>query len=423
MSLRPVAFYLPQYHPTPENDAFWGKGFTEWRNVTRARPRFAGHEQPHLPADLGFYDLRLPEVRAAQADLARAYGIHGFCYYHYWFGGRRLLDLPVQEILRTGEPDFPFMLCWANENWTRAWDGGPRQVLLGQSYSDADAEAHIDHLLPILADPRYIKVDGRPVFAIYNADELPDARRLTDIFRERARRAGIGLYLARVERYLDKDSRPPEALGFDAAIEFQPFSRSFMRFLKLRPDLKSSLPRRISNRLRRECRARPMLRHAAGRITSLDIHHDYPAFAAFDAAEPPPPYTMFPGACPGWDNTARRPPGEAIIFRNSGPEAFGQWLAAKARRFAPPSPEENLLFLNAWNEWAEGNHLEPCLRHGHAYLEKVRSVFAPGSEPDVSRGRSPAGDPQAVAGEAAALPMPQDRKPWFPDRPAAARYS
>ncbi len=423
MSLRPVAFYLPQYHPTPENDAFWGKGFTEWRNVTRARPRFAGHEQPHLPADLGFYDLRLPEVRAAQADLARAYGIHGFCYYHYWFGGRRLLDLPVQEILRTGEPDFPFMLCWANENWTRAWDGGPRQVLLGQTYSDADAEAHIDHLLPIFADPRYIKVDGRPVFAIYNADELPDARRLTDIFRERARRAGIGLYLARVERYLDKDSRPPEALGFDAAIEFQPFSRSFMRFLKLRPDLKSSLPRRISNRLRRECRARPMLRHAAGRITSLDIHHDYAAFAAFDAAEPPPPYTMFPGACPGWDNTARRPPGEAIIFRNSGPEAFGQWLAAKARRFAPPSPEENLLFLNAWNEWAEGNHLEPCLRHGHAYLEKVRSVFAPGSEPDVSRGRSPAGDPQAVAGEAAAPPMPQDRKPWFPDRPAAARYS
>lgn len=374
-SLRPVAFYLPQFHPTPENDAFWGKGFTEWRNVTRARPRFSGHEQPHLPGDLGFYDLRLPEVRAAQAELARSNGLHGFCYYHYWFNGRRVLDLPMREILRTGEPDFPFMLCWANENWTRAWDGGAREILLAQTYSDADAEAHIDHLLPILADPRYIRVDGRPVFAIYNADELPDPLRLTDIFRERAERAGIGLYLARVERYLDHDTRPPQALGFDAAIEFQPFSRSFRRYLNARPDLKSSLPRRMSNRLRRELRTRPSLRAVAEPFTSLDIHHDYAAFAAYDAAEPAPPYTMFPGVCPGWDNSARRPPGQAIIFRNSNPETFARWLAAKAAAFVPPSPDENLLFVNAWNEWAEGNHLEPCLRHGHAHLDALAATF------------------------------------------------
>jgi lipopolysaccharide biosynthesis protein len=373
--LRPIAFYLPQYHPTPENDAFWGPGFTEWRNVVRARPRFPGHAQPHLPADLGFYDLRLPEVRAAQADLARAAGIHGFCYYHYWFGGRRLLHRPLDAVLASGEPDFPFMLAWANENWTRAWDGGPREVMLAQTYSDADAEAHIEHLLPILADPRYIRIDGRPVFAIYNADEIPEPRRLTDIFRERALRAGIRLYLARIERHLDRDTRPPEALGFDAAIEFQPFSRSFRRFLGARPDLRGSLSRRVSHRLGREVRARPALRAMAGRWTSLDTFHDYAAFAAFDAAEPPPPYTMFPGVCPGWDNTARRPPGQAIVFRGSTPELFGRWLAAKAARFAPPSPEENLLFVNAWNEWAEGNHLEPCLRHGHAHLEAMAQAL------------------------------------------------
>jgi lipopolysaccharide biosynthesis protein len=375
--IRPVAFYLPQYHPIPQNDAFWGKGFTEWRNVVRARPRFRGHPQPHLPADLGFYDLRLPEVRAAQAELARANGIHGFCYYHYWFGGQRLLDLPVQEILRTGEPDLPFMLCWANENWTRAWDGGAREILLAQTYSDADAHAHIAHLLPILADPRYIRIDGRPVFAIYNTDDIPDVLRLTDIFRTRADAAGVGIYLVRVERYLDRDTRPPADLGFDAAIEFQPFSRSFRRFLDTRPDVKTSLGRRVGHRLGREVRDRPGLRAVVEPFAAMDTFYDYPAFARFDARQAPPDYTCFPGVCPGWDNSARRPQGKAIIFRDSSPTVFGEWLAEKALRFTPPTPDENLLFINAWNEWAEGNHLEPCLRHGHGYLDAVARVARP----------------------------------------------
>lgn len=227
--LRAIAFYLPQYHPVPENDAFWGKGFTEWRNVARARPRFPGHEQPHLPADLGFYDLRLAETRAAQADLARSAGLHGFCYYHYWFGGRRVLNQPFDAVRASGEPDFPFMLAWANENWTRAWDGGARDILLAQDYSDADTIAHARHLLPAFADPRYIRIGDRPVFAIYNADELPCPERWTDLFRETCLKQGISPYLLRVERYLDRDIRPPGALGFDAAIEFQPFSRSFRR--------------------------------------------------------------------------------------------------------------------------------------------------------------------------------------------------
>lgn len=361
-ALRAVAFYLPQYHPVPENDAFWGAGFTEWRNVVRARPRFPGHEQPHLPADLGFYDLRLAETRDAQARMAREAGLHGFCYYHYWFGGRRLLNAPFDAVLASGAPDFPFMLCWANENWTRAWDGGPREVLIGQSYSDADTAAHARHLLPAFADPRHIRIDGRPVFAVYNADELPPG--WADLFRATCEAGGIAPYLIRVERYLDRDTREPTALGFDAALEFQPFSRSFRAWLETRPDLKANTLRRIGNRLAREGRRlRPW--------RDFDTHHDLRAFIAYDICQGAPEYTCFPGVCPSWDNSARRPPGKAIVFRGSSPEGFAGWVRAKARGFRPGG-EENLLFVNAWNEWAEGNHLEPCLRHGGNWLGALR---------------------------------------------------
>ena len=363
--IRPIAFHLPQFHPTPENDAFWGKGFTEWRNVVQARPRFPGHAQPHLPADLGFYDLRLPETRAAQADLARAAGLHGFCYYHYWFNGRRVLNAPVDAILESGTPDFPFMLCWANENWTRAWDGGAREVILAQSYSDADTKAHARHLARAFTDPRYIRIADRPVFAVYNTDDLPDPRRWSDLFRETLAREGITPYLIRVERYLDEDLRPPAELGFDAALEFQPFSRNFRRWLETRPDLKRHLPRRIAHRLRRE----------AARLRPLDTHYDMRAFAAFDTCQPAPDYTCFPGVCPSWDNSARRPRGKAIIFRNASPKLFADWLTAQLHAFQPKA-EENLLFINAWNEWAEGCHLEPCLREGSAWLDAVQHVTA-----------------------------------------------
>ena len=360
--LRPVAFHLPQFHPCPENDAFWGKGFTEWRNVVQAGPRFHGHQQPHIPADLGFYDLRLAEARAAQADLARAYGLYGFCYYHYWFAGRRVLNAPVDAILASGQPDFPFMLCWANENWTRAWDGGDREVLLTQTYSEADTIAHARHLAPALSDPRSIQVDGRPVFAVYNTDDIPDAHRWSDRFRETLLGLGIEVYLIRVERWLDRDRRAPRALGFDAALDFQPFSRSFRNWL----DGPRSLGARVRRRLDRERR----------RFGPRDRHHDMAAFVAFDLAETPPPYLRFPGVCPSWDNSARRPPGQAIIFRNASPELFGRWLERKAR--APhPRGDADLLFINAWNEWAEGNHLEPCMHYGHKWLETLQRVTVP----------------------------------------------
>ena len=375
--LRALAFYLPQYHPVPQNDAFWGPGFTEWRNVVCARPRFAGHAQPHLPADLGFYDLRLAETRAAQAKMARAAGLSGFCYYHYWFAGRRVLHRPFDAVLASGEPDFPFMLCWANENWTRAWDGGASEVLLEQSYSDEDTRAHVRHLTPAFHDPRYIRINDRPVFAVYNTDALPSVEKWSDLFRNECLKQGISPYLIRVERYLDTDLRPPGALGFDAALEFQPFSRNFRRWLHTRPDLKSNLARRLQNRARKDWQRLQPWR-------AFDTHYDLATFSAFDTCQPAPGYTQFPGVCPSWDNSARRPPGQAIIFRNSTPKTFQDWLHAKTHAFTPPSSEENLVFINAWNEWAEGNHLEPCLTHGTAWLEAMQQVFADATSQQLS---------------------------------------
>ena len=301
-------------------------------------------------------------MRAAQADLARAAGLHGFSYYHYWFSGRRMLHRPLDDMLASGAPDFPFMLTWANENWTRAWDGGDHEILLRQTYDDADTIAHARHLAPIFSDPRYIRIGGRPVFAIYNTDEIPDPLRWTDLFRDTLLSEGIEPYLIRVERNLDRDTRPPEALGFDAALEFQPFSRNFRRWQQTRPDLARRPGRRIAGRLHREL----------ARFTDLDRHHDMAVFTAFDICQSAPPYPCFPGVCPSWDNSARRPRGKAIIFRNSDPALFADWLAAKARAFCPPTPDKNLLFVNAWNEWAEGNHLEPCLRYGHGWLDALR---------------------------------------------------
>ncbi len=217
--VRLIAFYLPQFHPIAENDEWWGQGFTEWTNVVKARPRFRGHYQPHLPADLGFYDLRLPETREAQADLAKRYGIYGFCYYHYWFGGRRLLERPFNEVLSSGRPDFPFCLCWANDNWSRTWDGITGQMLVMQEYGEEDDRRHMRSLAQSFSDDRYIRVNGKPIFLVYRSSSMPCAKRTTDIWREEAEKLGIGeLYLCRVESRFDLGD--PIEHGFDAAVEF-----------------------------------------------------------------------------------------------------------------------------------------------------------------------------------------------------------
>ncbi len=198
-----------------------GKGFTEWRNVVKAKPLSPGHYQPHLPADLGFYDLRVPEVRQAQVDLAREYGIYGFCYYHYWFNGRRVLDRPFTAVLSSGKPDFPFCLCWANENWTRVWDGGSKDILLAQRYSPEDDLRHIRSLIPALTDRRYVRVNGKPLLLIYRTEDLPNPGGTAEVWRKAVKEAGIGdIHLVRVEGF--ESSVNPETIGFDAAVEFAP---------------------------------------------------------------------------------------------------------------------------------------------------------------------------------------------------------
>lgn len=359
--LRALAIYLPQFHPIAENDAWWGKGFTEWTNVTRAKPLFAGHYQPHLPADLGFCDLRLPEVRAAQAELARDAGIHGFCYYHYWFSGRRILERPFEEVLQSGDPAFPFCLCWANENWTRRWDGLERDVLLEQRYSAADDVAHIQSLLPAFADSRYIRIDGRPVFLVYRTGLLPEPARTAERWRAEAMRAGIGdLYLIRMENFTADPV--PSDIGFDAAMPFA-------------PDWRAQIPARRPSVLQRVLRRMNLVEPLFERQQVMS----YDDLASSMLSRRSADYLQFPCVTPMWDNTARRRDRGAAIFHGSTPELYAGWLREAIDRFVPPSSDENLVFINAWNEWAEGNHLEPCQRWGTAYLDATRDVLASAS--------------------------------------------
>jgi len=360
-----VAFYLPQYHPIPENDKWWGKGFTEWINVVQAKPLFKGHYQPHIPADLGFYDLRLPEIRQAQADLAREHGIHGFCYYHYWFHGHRLLERPFNEVLDSGKPDFPFCLCWANENWMSRWDGHSGKVLMEQTYSHEDDLQHIKWLAKAFIDDRYMRVDDKPLFLVYRASQLPDPVHTTQIWREKCHNLGIGdIFLCKVESFLDEQGDPKE-LGFDAAVEFQPdWSRS-------------------GSLLRRELigfvAKYKFLRSYAKKLSSLYYFvsgnriYDYGTMVHTMLQKPDPHYIRFPCVNPSWDNTSRRQTG-ALIIHDSTPELFEKWMRGTEQKALQTLPTSPLIFINAWNEWAEGNHLEPCIRWGRAYLEAVKRV-------------------------------------------------
>ncbi|MBF6555682.1 MAG: glycoside hydrolase family 99-like domain-containing protein [Acidimicrobiales bacterium] len=337
-----LAFYLPQFHPIPENDEWWGTGFTEWTNVTRARPLYPGHYQPHVPADLGYYDLRLPEVRQAQADLAATHGVSGFVYYHYWFHGKRLLERPFNEVLASGSPDFPFALCWANEEWTRNWDAQTGRVLMPQEFSDADDLAHIRWLATAFADDRYIKIDGRPLMLIYRAAQLPDAKRSTDIWRQEAQRLGFpDLYLCWVESW-GPPPGGPQAFGLDASVGFMPITGEQI-FLPLEG-----------------ARGHRVLDYQSAYRTELSTAR--------------PSWKRFPSVMVGWDNTARRPYA-ATIFDGATPEAYERWLRRAVESVSKVRPEENYLFIVAWNEWAEGNHLEPDQHYGRAFLDATRAVM------------------------------------------------
>jgi lipopolysaccharide biosynthesis protein len=374
-SVRAIAFYLSQYHPIPENDRWWGTGFTEWTNVMRARPNFAGHYQPHLPADFGFYDLRVPETLERQAALARSYGLHGFCYYYYWFAGKRLLERPVEVMRESGKPDFPYCFCWANENWTRRWDGKDDELLIAQNPSPADAERLIRDVLPHFRDRRYIRVDGKPVFIVYRVGKLPDPRATAATWRDVCRREGVGdLYLCVAKTY---DTGDPSAYGFDAMVEFPPHE---VNILPVNEQIEFTNPA------------------FSGSV------YDYRQLVENLLSRPDVPYVRHLTLMPGWDNTARRPD-HANIFMNASPEVYEVWLReAVARTHVCRRPEERLVFINAWNEWAEGAHLEPDQRYGHQYLQATLRALT--ETPVAGSDRTGAGNQRAGVGASSAVATP-----------------
>ena len=348
--VRVLAFYLPQFHPTPENDLWWGPGFTEWRNVTKAQPSYRGHYQPHLPTDLGFYDLRAPQALAAQAGLAARYGIDGFCVYYYNFGARRVLSQPLEVVQANPEIPFRWCICWANENWTRHWDGGSKEILLEQLYDDATLGSIIADAVSQAADARYITVNGRPLFLVYRPLLLPDVKAFAADCRAAFAAAGFaGVHLVYVESMeaVDHGLRPAD-IGFDASVEFPPHGRA-------------------------------VAAHNSVEVVKegwTGYRYDYPETAAAFIARDTVPYSRFPAVFPGWDNTPRQRL-RGTSFDNATPEAFGVYVGEKLdeiRNFL--LGDEKLLFVNAWNEWAEGTHLEPDTGYGHRWLEALRDARA-----------------------------------------------
>ncbi len=341
------AFYLPQFHPIPENDRWWGTGFTEWSRVTRARPQFADHYQPHLPERLGLYDLRLPETRLRQAALARSYGIHGFCYYYYSFGTKTLLERPAAEMLASGEPDFPFCLCWANENWTRRWDGDERELLIEQRYGPELDEGLIDELMPFFLDRRYLRVRGAPVLVVYRPGALPGPHATIARWRRAARERGLpDLHVVAALTFGLQDPRP---LGFDAAVEFPPHGEDVVENRSVVDAVEPGF---------------------TGAVAS------YQGVVDRQIARAPRPFRVYRAAMAGWDNTARLGR-NATIFHDASPGAYEQWLRALVAEARLGHPDYRLVFVNAWNEWAEGAHLEPDQRFGTGYLEATRRALAP----------------------------------------------
>jgi lipopolysaccharide biosynthesis protein len=339
-----VAFYLPQFHPIPENDAWWGRGFTEWRNVGRALPQFEGHAQPRLPADLGYYDLRNPETMRAQAALAADYGIGAFCFYFYWFSGTTLLEQPLRQWLADPSLQLPFCLCWANESWSRRWDGRSEDILIAQRHDPADDLAFIAHVADYLRDPRYLRVEGKPLLLVYRPGLLPDAKQTAARWREWCRNNGLGeIHIACVQGFERPD---PRDLGFDSAVEFPP---------------NLATPANLT------ARQRLLNPGYAGDVL------DWRELADEYRRRPPSPYPLSPGVNCGWDNEPRRS-GRGRVYLHASPRGYRDWLRDTISHRLAASPGR-MVFVNAWNEWAEGAVLEPDARLGHAWLQATRTAL------------------------------------------------
>lgn len=352
-----IAFYLPQFHPTPENDEWWGKGFTEWVNVAKARPLYRGHDEPHIPADLGFYDLRLPEVREQQAELARKAGIEAFCYYHYWFGnGKQILERPFNEVVESGKPDFPFCLCWANHSWyKKLWDPnnkGKDKLLAEQLYpGENDYIEHFNALLPAFKDKRYMKVNGKIFFIIYDAIKFEDVERFVRIWRDLAKKNGLSdFYFVAT----DQDSRNKETIiskGIDAIYNSDQFN--------IHHHL--STWKKVLLLLGRSWLKRPTV-------------FDYRDAAKYMMNDDCKSSNTIPCILPNWDHSPRSG-ANAIILKNAKPEYFKQ-LAKRAIQIVSEKPEEErIVIIKSWNEWGEGNYMEPDLEFGHGYINALREAI------------------------------------------------
>lgn len=336
-----LAYYLPQYHPFEQNDEWWGKSFTEWTNVTKAKPLIENHEHPRLPTDLGFYDLRLKENIIAQAQMAKKSGISGFCMYYYWFNGTILMETPIELIYNNPEIDIEYSICWANENWTRTWDGQDKEVLISQTYSDEDDIAFISHVSKYFKDKRYTKVNEKPLLIIYRPSNFPNMKLTLDRWRQWSSSNGYGeLHICMVQF----DDTDPTKYGFDAAVEFPPHVIASGN---------------IASHLSFDC-------NFSGSV------HDYSAMINNSLNKEDNGYTVYKGVTMAWDNTARR--GErASFFSNVSDGKFSKWLHGIEQLYKKNNVKDSdrIIMINAWNEWAEGTYLEPDRHHGYSYLNAL----------------------------------------------------
>lgn len=366
--MRAIAFYLPQFHEIPENNEWWGDGFTEWHNVRSARPLFEGHRQPREPLEGDYYDLADHDVMRRQIDLAREYGLYGFCFYHYWFDGHLLLERPLEALLRDTETRFPFCICWANEHWTNAWVDGGTKVLIEQRYGGEDEwRAHFDYLRPFLTDPDYITNDGRPLLVIYRPEIIPRLNEMLDYWQTLARAAGLpGIDFA-YQHVSFKLSSNYDSSRFAYELEYQPVhAESLIRQRRHRRLRRAA--RRVFRLL--ETRFRTDLRSVASRGLR-QVSYDEVWRAILDA-KPDSPKAV-PGAFVDWDNTPRKG-NRGTVYIGATPSSFRAYLTEQLRR-AREVYASDMLFVFAWNEWAEGGYLEPDSDHQFAYLEALRDAL------------------------------------------------
>lgn len=383
MKARIIALYLPQFHPIPENDECWGPGFTEWTNVAKAKPLYKGHVQPKIPADLGFYDLRMPVVREQQAQLAREAGVEGFCYYHYWFGGgRQLLERPFEEVLASGKPDYPFCICWANHTWSnKTWEKGRAMskphIIAEQTYPGKEDDiAHFKYLLPAFKDHRYIKVDGKPMFTIYGPIDIPHMKEFIETWQQLARENGLpGIYFVGMTPSTRTYHINPDGSHTRCLPNTDSSEEIFNDILSYGFDAVNSLGMRRGEMLYEGKIAsivKKVVRNCG--INLAGVKYDYAKtvcnfFAPEDKWE-----NVFPTIVPQWDRSPRVGIAEGV-YANATPEKFREHIKQALSLVEHKSEEHRIIFLKSWNEWGEGNYVEPDLQFGHGWLDAIKDTI------------------------------------------------